>query len=156
MWNALKAGVSAIGAAGAECVAAIAKQDAESKLRHAAGEGNIGDITNFFALQDYYTSWALDANSKDSDGQTALHFAAQNGHTAAIEYLLDHRASLDEKENQGCAELMVHARTQVALRGLFGRQSVWQEGGAKLCSGCGSRGRDHVPPRSQSFAQSAR
>ena len=40
-----------------------------------------------------------DVDAKDKNGETALHWAARNGHEAAVRLLLDHKADVDAKNN---------------------------------------------------------
>src|SRR5213075_2022087 len=43
--------------------------------------------------------WAQDTISlKDSTGRSALHWAASNGHKAAVRLLLEHKADVDAKD----------------------------------------------------------
>jgi ankyrin repeat protein len=43
----------------------------------------------------------VDINSKDSDGRTALSWAAESGHEAVVRLLLEHKADVDAKANYG-------------------------------------------------------
>ena len=61
-----------------------------------AGDSNIANLL---------LSHKADVNARNSDGQTPLHFAAQQGQLQAVEWLLKHGADVNAKDNKGVTPL---------------------------------------------------
>ena len=61
-----------------------------------AGDPNIADLL---------LSHKADVNARNSDGQTPLHFAAQQGQLQAVEWLLKHGADVNARDNKGVTPL---------------------------------------------------
>ncbi|KAL8790643.1 MAG: hypothetical protein Q9213_000491 [Squamulea squamosa] len=52
-------------------------------------------------LFSHFVETAMDVNGRDSDGASALHIAAKNGHTAAVKQLLAKNANTNIEDNSG-------------------------------------------------------
>lgn len=65
-------------------------------------------------IADLLLSHKADINAKTSDGQTPLHFAAQQGQLQAVEWLLKHGADVNAKDNKGLTPLSL---TKIRNRG---------------------------------------
>lgn len=70
-----------------------------------AGDPNIADLL---------LSHKADINARTSDGQTPLHFAAQQGQLQAVEWLLKHGADVNARDNKGVTPLSL---TKIRNRG---------------------------------------
>lgn len=68
------------------------------------------------------------ANNKPLPGETMLHCAARAGHLGAIDYLIDHEADVNAKDNMGRTPLMFaagHGQQSAAIKLLRGRADVF-------------------------------
>ena len=61
--------------------------------------GNVGKVEE--AIKD-----GANVNAKDNDGNTALMWAAYNGHTERVKLLIEHGANINAKDNDGETALM--------------------------------------------------
>lgn len=56
-------------------------------------------------IKDYIQLGKADIETKDNNGQTALHLAAANGHTATVVLLLSNGANINAIDTNGCTPL---------------------------------------------------
>eukprot|EP00966_Prymnesium_polylepis_P317876 7343212-Prymnesium_polylepis.1 len=75
-----------------------------SALQEASQQGELGELT--LLLECY----ALEVDARDHDGSTALHAAAEGGHTEALSILLERGASVDVRANYDDTALHFAAR----------------------------------------------
>lgn len=68
----------------------------------AGADGNIGQLRSALSF------W-VNVNTKDDDGNTALHTAVANGKRGAVEFLLTNEALINEKNNNGDTALILAA-----------------------------------------------
>ncbi|KAL8773444.1 MAG: hypothetical protein Q9209_001547 [Squamulea sp. 1 TL-2023] len=61
-------------------------------------------VLAYFGLDGFFSHFvqiAMDVNGQDSDGASALHIAAKNGHAAAVKQLLDYHANINAEDSSG-------------------------------------------------------
>jgi ankyrin repeat protein len=70
----------------------------DGELIDAARENNLTEVSRLLSV-------GADANSKDDDGETPLHWASMMGHVQVFKELVDHGADIEAKDNDGMTPL---------------------------------------------------
>ncbi|MGB2866682.1 MAG: ankyrin repeat domain-containing protein [Sedimentisphaerales bacterium] len=90
----------------AEVIDILRQHGATETLHGAVTSGNIGEVKRLL-------SEGKDVNSRDSEGQTPLHLAANRGHKEMVEVLIANGADIEARENRYSSTPLLNA----AVRG---------------------------------------